>query len=60
MLQLIYLNSETVRNEDEGVGMGGGAGGRDEEDPSETKHPKSIRTLGATFEAYRVIVIVAF
>ena len=36
-----------------------GAGERDEEDPSETKHPKSIRTLGATFEAYRVIVIVA-
>ena len=33
--------------------------GRPEEEPSETKHPKSIRTLGATFEAYRVIVIVA-
>ena len=57
MLQLIYLNSETVRNEDEGVGTEGG--GRPEEEPSETKHPKSIRTLGATFEAYRVIVIVA-
>ena len=27
MLQLIYLNSETVRNEDEGVGMEGGQGG---------------------------------
>ena len=58
MLELIYLNSETVRNEDEGVGMEGGPG-RDEEEPSETKHPKSIRTLGATYEAYRVIVMVA-
>ena len=28
MLQLIYLNSETVRNEDEGLGMERGAGER--------------------------------